>query len=64
VKDIPAFFVAVRLDKKIDVADRKTFPDKELLKKYGYYLGEKRSSLLKALEPMWVAFKPFSNIMI
>lgn len=42
VKDIPAFFVAVRLDKKIDVAERKTFPDRELLKLFGSYLGVKK----------------------
>jgi hypothetical protein len=42
VKDIPAFFKAVRLDKKIDVAERKKFPDRELLKSYGSYLAEKK----------------------
>ena len=41
VKDIPAFFVAVRIDKKIDVAERKKFPDRELLKQYGAYLVDK-----------------------
>lgn len=41
VKDIPAFFVAVRLDKKIEVADKKKFPDRELLKQYGSWLGAK-----------------------
>lgn len=41
VKDIPDFFVAVRIDKKIDVAERKKFPDRELLKQYGAYLVDK-----------------------
>lgn len=38
VKDIPAFFVAVRRDKKIDIARNKTFPDRELLKAFTSYL--------------------------
>jgi integrase len=42
IKDIPAFFVAVRVDKKKDVAENKTFPDRELLKKFGSYLEVKK----------------------
>jgi hypothetical protein len=41
VKTIPDFFVAVRIDNKIDVAERKKFPDRELLKGFGSYLEKK-----------------------
>jgi hypothetical protein len=41
VKDIPAFFVAVRRDKKIDIARSKTFPDRDLLKGFASYLEKK-----------------------
>ena len=63
VKNIPAFFTAVRLGKKIDVATDKKFPDRAMLKQYVIIL-ELNSSLQKLLEAMFVLFNPFSTFTI